>query len=214
MISLIKDLRENVHNGDNWHKAIIDCIVLWVAKEEFYRGYKYSYWIDNEAFDWITLTERLVSAIKSYIPKKDYYNVTFTGLLPSIESYSYLKTKISKPKLSQMRNYYYGIIIENFIYHYKLIQYQKNTLDYIKQEESFYEDIYGEKLNLLYDQFISQTRITNRHRLNIHEYKQFCYWLFKYRIKNSDKAKMANETNLALHNAQKSLDRRILILFE
>ena len=84
MIPLIKDLRENVHNGANWRNAIIDCIVLWVTKEEFYRGYKYSYWIDNEAFDWITLTERLVSSIKSYIPKNDYYNVTFTGLLPSI----------------------------------------------------------------------------------------------------------------------------------
>jgi hypothetical protein len=134
--------------------------------------------------------------------------------LDDIESYSYLKTKISKTKLSQMRNYYYGIIIENFIYHYKLIQYQKNTLDYIKQEESFYEEIYGKKLNLLYDQFISQAQITNRHKLNIHEYKKFCYWLFKYRIKNSDKAKMASETNLALNNAQKNLDRRILILFE
>ena len=214
MITLIKNLRENVCNGTDWHKAIIDCIVLWTAKEEFYRGYKYSYWIDNEAFDWITLTERLVSAIKSYIPKTDYYNVTFTGLLPSVESYTYLKTKISNTKLSQMRNYYYGIIIENFIYHYKSVQYQKNSLDYLKEEENFYEDIYGKKLNFLYDQFISQTKITNRHKLNIYEYKKFSYWLFKYRINNSDKTKMANETNLALENARNNLDSRILILFE
>ena len=70
MTHLIQELKSKIENGINWEKAVVDCISDWDISEEFYRGYKYKYWINNEAFDWMTLTERLGSAIKSYLNKK------------------------------------------------------------------------------------------------------------------------------------------------
>ena len=130
MTHLIQELKSKIENGINWEKAVVDCISDWDINEEFYRGYKYKYWINNEAFDWMTLTERLGSAIKSYLNKKKYHELIFTGLLPNKSSYEYMKKVISKNKLSQMRNFYYGIIIEDLIYIQKSQQYLKTSYPY------------------------------------------------------------------------------------
>ncbi len=72
MTKLIQELRNEVSQGENWQKSVAKYIGLWNEKEEFYRGYKYIYLIDDEALDWLNLTERLVSSIKSYITKEEY----------------------------------------------------------------------------------------------------------------------------------------------
>ena len=81
----------------------MDFIGIWTEKEEFYRGYKYNYLINEEALDWLTLTERLVSSIKAQIPKSTYYYSSCTGLLPSIETYHYMKNS----QIHQERNLSY-----------------------------------------------------------------------------------------------------------
>ena len=214
MTKLIQELRNEVSQGENWQKSVAKYIGLWNEKEEFYRGYKYIYLIDDEALDWLNLTERLVSSIKSYITKEEYNYVSTSGLLPDQEIYNYIKKTIPKKKLSQMRNFYYGIIIENLIYHYKILEYQKNTIVVEDNDQRFYEEIYNKPIEVLYEIFYKERKTINKNKLNFHELKLFSYWLFKYRLKHSDKTKMAHETNTALKLAKITLDKRILILFE
>ena len=214
MTKLIQELRNEVSQGENWQKSVAKYIGLWNEKEEFYRGYKYIYLIDDEALDWLNLTERLVSSIKSYITKEEYNYVSTSGLLPDQEIYKYIKKTIPKKKLSQMRNFYYGIIIENLIYHYKILEYQKNTIVVEDNDQRFYEEIYNKPIEVLYEIFYKERKTINKNKLNFHELKLFSYWLFKYRLKHSDKTKMAHETNTALKLANITLDKRVLILFE
>jgi len=214
MTKLIQELRNEVSQGENWQKSVAKYIGLWNEKEEFYRGYKYIYLIDDEALDWLTLTERLVSSIKPYITKEEYNYVSTSGLLPDQEIYKYIKKTIPKKKLSQMRNFYYGIIIENLIYHYKILEYQKNTIVVEDNDQRFYEEIYNKPIEVLYEIFYKERKTINKNKLNFHELKLFSYWLFKYRLKHSDKTKMAHETNTALKLANITLDKRVLILFE
>tara|TARA_B100001142_G_C14334197_1_gene655238 strand:+ start:2173 stop:2817 length:645 start_codon:yes stop_codon:yes gene_type:complete len=214
MTKLIQELRNEVSQGENWQKSVAKHIGLWNEKEEFYRGYKYIYLIDDEALDWLTLTERLVSSIKPYITKEEYNYVSTSGLLPDQEIYKYIKKTIPKKKLSQMRNFYYGIIIENLIYHYKILEYQKNTIVAEDNDHRFYEEIYNKPIEVLYEIFYKERKTINKNKLNFHELKLFSYWLFKYRLKHSDKTKMAHETNTALKLANITLDKRVLILFE
>ena len=214
MTKLIQELRNEVSQGENWQKSVAKYIGLWNEKEEFYRGYKYIYLIDDEALDWLNLTERLVSSIKSYITKEEYNYVSTSGLLPDQEIYNYIKKTIPKKKLSQMRNFYYGIIIENLIYHYKILEYQKNTIVIEDNDQRFYEEIYNKPIEVLYEIFYKERKTINKNKLNFHELKLFSYWLFKYRLKHSDKTKMAHETNTALKLANITLDKRVLILFE
>ena len=212
MPHLIQELKSKIENGINWEKAVVDCISDWDINEEFYRGYKYKYWINNEAFDWMSLTERLGSAIKSYLNKKKYHELIFTGLLPSKNSYEYMKKVISKNKLSQMRNFYYGIIIEDLIYIQKSQQDLKNSI-YTTNKYDGYEEIYGKNINLLFQQFAKNTKFTNQTKINLYTYKEFIYWLFKFRIKNSDKTKVASDTNLSIKLAKNILNEKITMLF-
>ena len=46
--------------------------------------------------------------------------------------------------------------------------------------------------------FTKKKKTINKNKLNFHELKLFSYWLFKYRLKHSDKTKMAHETKTAL----------------
>ena len=212
MTHLIQELKSKIENGINWEKAVVDCISNWDIREEFYRGYKYKYWINNEAFDWMTLTERLGSAIKSYLNKKKYHELIFTGLLPNKSSYDYMKKVISKNKLSQMRNFYYGIIIEDLIYIQKSQQYLKNSL-YATNKYDGYEEIYGKNINLLFQQFAKNIKFTKQSKINLYTYKEFIYWLFKFRIQNTDKTKVASDTNLSIKLAKNILNEKITMLF-
>ena len=212
MTHLIQELKSKIENGINWEKAVVDCISNWDIREEFYRGYKYKYWINNEAFDWMTLTERLGSAIKSYLNKKKYHELIFTGLLPNKSSYDYMKKVISKNKLSQMRNFYYGIIIEDLIYIQKSQQFLKTSI-YTTNKYDGYEEIYGKNINLLFQQFAKNIKFTKQTRINLYTYKEFIYWLFKFRIKNSDKTRVASDTNLSIKLAKDILNEKITMLF-
>ena len=123
-----------------------------------------------------------------------------------------MKKVISKNKLSQMRNFYYGIIIEDLIYIQKSQQYLKNSR-YTTNEYDGYEEIYGKNINLLFQQFAKITKFTNQTKINLYTYKEFIYWLFKFRIKNSDKTKVASDTNLSIKLAKNILNEKITMLF-
>ena len=123
-----------------------------------------------------------------------------------------MKKVISKNKLSQMRNFYYGIIIEDLIYIQKSQQYLKNSI-YTTNEYDGYEEIYGKNINLLFQQFAKITKFTNQTKINLYTYKEFIYWLFKFRIKNSDKTKVASDTNLSIKLAKNILNEKIKMLF-
>ena len=111
-----------------------------------------------------------------------------------------------------MRNFYYGIIIEDLIYIQKSQQYLKNSI-YTTNEYDGYEEIYGKNINLLFQQFAKITKFTNQTKINLYTYKEFIYWLFKFRIKNSDKTKVASDTNLSIKLAKNILNEKITMLF-
>ena len=123
-----------------------------------------------------------------------------------------MKKVISKNKLSQMRNFYYGIIIEDLICIQKSQQYLKNSLYAINGYDS-YEEIYGKNINLLFQQFAKNIKFTKQSKINLYTYKEFIYWLFKFRIKYSEKNKVASDTNLSIKLAKDILNEKITMLF-
>ena len=55
----IQELKSAIAEGKNWYVAVLEAICLWSSLEEDYDGRHYQYLVDNEAFDWLVLTERL-----------------------------------------------------------------------------------------------------------------------------------------------------------
>ena len=78
----IQSLKTGVAEGRNWCVALLGAVRLWSSPEEDYRGRHYQYLIDNEAFDWLALTERLCEELDGLIPEEDRTNLLFFGIPP------------------------------------------------------------------------------------------------------------------------------------
>jgi hypothetical protein len=65
-----KGLRSAVAEGKNWYLALLEAVRLWSSPEEDYDGRHYHYLVDNEAFDWLALAERLCEELDGLIPEK------------------------------------------------------------------------------------------------------------------------------------------------
>ena len=66
----IQGLKSAIAKGRNWYVALLEAVRLWSSPEEDYNGRHYQYLVDNEAFDWLVLTERLCEELDGLIPER------------------------------------------------------------------------------------------------------------------------------------------------
>ncbi|MGB8707364.1 MAG: hypothetical protein WCD72_05365 [Dehalococcoidia bacterium] len=66
----VEHLRQAVASGKHWYIALLEAIKLWKSAEEDYHGRHLRYLINDEAFDWLLLAERLSEEISQSIPEK------------------------------------------------------------------------------------------------------------------------------------------------
>ena len=59
--------------------------------------------------------------------------------------------------------------------------------------------IYGLSIEELLNMYKLTTGAKYRKGLSLMQYREFTYWLFQFRLKNSDKAKVASDTNKGLN---------------
>ena len=71
----IQHLKGAIAEGKHWYVALLEAIKLWASTEEDYDGRRYKYLIDGEAFDWLTLAERLCEEVDGLIPEKERINL-------------------------------------------------------------------------------------------------------------------------------------------
>ena len=65
-------------------------------------------------------------------------------------------------------------------------------------DDVIFERIYGHPRVALLDEFFQEHGRTTANRISLYEQKEFTYWLFKYRVKHSDKARLASDTKKGL----------------
>ncbi len=66
----IQGLKDGIAEGRNWYVALLEAVRLWSSPEEDYEGRHYQYLVDNEAFDWLVLTERLCEELDGHLSPK------------------------------------------------------------------------------------------------------------------------------------------------
>ena len=64
--------------------------------------------------------------------------------------------------------------------------------------EEAYRRVYGAKKAVLLKRFRREKGYTQLNSITLTELKEFTYWLFKFRLKESEKAKVASDTRKAL----------------
>ena len=207
---IIEGLRSAVAQGKNWYIALLEAIRTWQHPEEDYDGRHYQYLIDNEAFDWLVLTQRLCRELDGLIPEKERTDLLFFGKPPAELSKDEFKRLIGDSKYQAHLNFFYGVTVERFLLLSvtEEIRKKKRVLGVHNDNgvvDEAYQRIYGASQSALLKQFRKERRYHQLRSIGARQLNEFTYWLFKYRVKTRDKSRVASDTKKALTKFRETL---------
>ena len=199
----IKYLEQAISSGQHWYIALLQAVGLWTQNEETVNGRHYQYLIGGQAFDWLLLAERLCEAVADRLPEEEKLALLFNGQPPLELSPEQFKKLIGGVKYRQYLNYFYGITVEESLVLavQAEVRKEKRTLGYNKEQnlsDEVYRRIYGATRPELLKRFRREKGYPRLRSISLTELKEFSYWLFHYRLKNCDKARIASDTRKAL----------------
>ena len=207
----IQGLKSAIAEGRNWYVALLEAVRLWSSPEEDYDGRHYQYLVDNEAFDWLVLADRLCEELDGLIPEKERINLLFFDTPPIELSKDEFKNLIGASKYQAHLNYLYGILVEKFLILAvtEEIRKEKRVLGLNNDSgvvDEAHQRIYGATQFALLKQFRKERHYPQLRSISVSELNEFTYWLFKYRIKTRDKSCVASDTKKALTKLHEILD--------
>jgi len=108
-------------------------------------------------------------------------------------------------KYHQYLNYFYGITVEGalILAVQEEVRKERRTSGYNEEHDTVnevYQRIYGATKTVLLRRFRREKGYPQHRSINLTELKEFTYWLFKYRLKQCDKARVASDTKKALNH--------------
>lgn len=200
----IRYFRDAVLNGKPWYAALLESIRLWELPEESYNGRTFHYVIANEALDWLLVAERLCEAVQDYIPEAELTAFLFHGEPPEALSEDEFEELLGRQKHHQYLNFFYGVTVEEalLLVIEEEIRKERHSSgltrdsDFVSNES--HRRAYGATKAMLLRNFREEKGSPQVESTSLTEMKEFTYWLFKFRVKNSDKARIASDTRKAL----------------
>lgn len=201
-------LKQAILEGKHWYLALLGAIGLWASAEEVLDGRTCRYLIDGEAFDWLLLAERLCGTADGLLPAPEVEALLFHGISPMQLGAREVRELIGDRKYGQYLNYFYGVTVEEalLLVVQEEIDKEKRARGFRSGQESpdeaFFR-IYGAGRDELLKIFRHERRYSQLHSITLAEMKEFTYWLFKYRLKKCEKAKIASDTKRALEYLQR-----------
>lgn len=219
-IDPLDHFRSALAAGTPWFDALMRTIALWQRPAETVDGRTYRYLIGGEAFDWLLLAERLVSDANGNIPHDEAERLLFSAQAPASDedlvlapgvthtriSDERLRDLIGEPKHRAHLNYVYGVVVEEALQYAVEIDVSKeratvNIRDPRHDDavlDPVYERVYGQPRAELLREFRDGASLPHRAHISLTELREFMYWLFKYRVKNQEPARVASDTRKAL----------------
>ena len=199
-----------VKAGQPWLQALFASMSEWTISEEIHDGRQYRYLLLGEAFDWLTLAERLTNAVSELLPHNEVEELLFSGTQYKYMDMDIFKTLIGPTKYSGYLNYYYGVIIEQALQISVELDIHKRHLGNGKRyiddftEETFLR-LYRESYTDLFARYIREAgrHLDDPSQLGLADINEFTYWLFKLRIRKSHEAKVASDTDRGLRHLRR-----------
>jgi hypothetical protein len=195
--------KQSLASGRHWYLALLGAMGLWTSAEEVHQGRAYRYLIDGEAFDWLLLSERLCQTVNDLLPEDEKNNLIFHGVPPLELHAAEVNKLIGEKKCRQYLNYFYGVTVEE-----ALLLAVQEEIDKERRagalrskadsSEEAYRRIYNGNREALLKRFRQKKGYPQADAMTLNELKEFTYWLFKYRLKESEKARIASDTRKAL----------------
>lgn len=199
----VSHLRAEFHAGKHWYLALLEAVSLWDLEEEHYQGRYFRYLIGGEAFDWFLLAERLLKEMEEAIPREETERFLFYGQLPLQLNEEELRRLMGYAKYRAYLNYLYGVTVEEALVLAVEGEVRKERRGRACKEdqdleEEVYGRVYGRPHSHLLEEFCRERGQVLEGRLPLFLMKEFTYWLFKYRLNNSQKVRIASDTKKGL----------------
>ena len=200
---VIRQLKEDIAAGRHWYIALLEAIGRWEVADEVVEGRSHQYLIDGEAFDWLLLAERLCQAINSLLPEDEKMALLFHDKPPLELGVGEFKKLIGSHKYRQQLNYFYGITAEEALLQAVEDEVRKERHALGRNNEQNIADeafhrIYGATQQELLNLFRREKGYRRNRSISLAELKEFTYWLFKYRLRHCEKARIGSDTKKAL----------------
>ena len=209
----VRHLRESIAGGNHWFTALLESIALWTLPEETYKDRTYRYLVGGEAFDWLLLSERLLSEVKGLVPQEEVIDLLFHARLPVQMTDEEFKELIGASKYSAQLNYFYGVTVEEALVlavegEVRKEQVARGISEGEELGEEVCQRLYGASRHELLTRFRKEKGYARGRSIQFHELKEFTYWLFKFRVNNSDKARIASDTAKGLKELERQRKNR------
>ena len=195
--------RQALSEGGDWFSALLDAVAHWDAPEETVDGRRYRYLIAGEAFDWLLLAERLCEAVDGAIPADEKEALLFFGRPPRELDDEEFKRSIGSAKHRAHLNYLYGVLVEEALQltvEEDVLKERRsrvwNTNESVERE--VFERVYGRGRDELLGAFREERSLPPADELSYGDLREFTYWLFKFRVRDLDPARVASDTRKAL----------------
>jgi hypothetical protein len=203
----IHHLRSAIETGQHWYLALLEAIGMWQADEECVDGRIFRYLIESEAFDFLLLAERLTETARDLIPEQECIALLFNSKAPLEVSADEMRKFMGDIRYQQHLNYFYGITVEEALILAVQDEVRKEERSLVLKEYDTIDESFVRIYDLPRGDLLKLFRRDRGERtsrsLKLTEMREFTYWLFKYRLKHTDKARVASDTKKALFRLKK-----------
>jgi hypothetical protein len=201
--AVVRRFREAVALGEPWFEALLRAVHDWRLPEEDALGRHFRYLIDGEAFDWLALAERLLDEVADLVPLEEVEQLLFWGQPPLELDEEQFREAIGAGKHRAHLSFVYGVTVEEALQLAVEEEVHKerrsNALGSSSRlHEAVFERLYHRRLGELLAEFREGRGLAHDQEIRYQERKEFTYWLFKYRLSQHDRARVASDTRKGL----------------
>ena len=198
----VEAFRRALDHGDDWYPALLAVIARWHAPTEVVDGVPLRYLIAGEAFDWLLLAQRLLSAVGDLVAPRDVERLLVFGIAPAGTDEEEFELAIGSAKYRAHLNFQYGVIIEELLLLTCEQELQKaGRLVGSGQPQPdvlAYAHVYGKSLEELQILYRSETDGVLGEIMSQQDMQAFTYWCSKFRVRMGEPARVASDTRKAV----------------
>jgi len=201
--SIVSSLRARISDGIDWYRALLQAASAWPLDEEEVDGELYTYMLDGEALDLMRLCERLAVMVDDLVPLDQLVTLLANDRPPFEVSRDEMKELIGQDRYRAYLTFLYGVLVEEMVVLAVLEELRKRKrvsgrTHYDADPDDAYAYVYGATREELLAMFKKDKGLPRKRSLTLTGMKEFTYWLFKLRLRNSDKSRVASDTKRAL----------------
>lgn len=196
-------MRQAILDGEHWFEALLDAVARWRIPDERIGNRTYTYLIRGEAFDWLLLAERLLDEVPDLVPPAERDALLWENRWPlDIDDHEF-SARLGKAKHSAHLNFLYGVLVEEALQLSVEEEIHKEGRSRawgadLRVDETMFQRVYGLSRDDLFAAHYEETGTLLNHDVSYAQWKAFTYWLFKFRLKRQDKARVASDTRKGL----------------